>query len=90
MDWSEIEASRQSNEAVDKEFLSLNQELNLALPSGRDKLISSSLQMALETRNKYEPQKFLQALEKENDRFSALLIEIVKSDPFQKRTTPEK
>ena len=32
--------------------------------------------------------KILNALGKENDRFSALLIEIVKSDPFQKRTTP--
>jgi hypothetical protein len=32
--------------------------------------------------------KILDALGKENDRFSALLLEVVKSDPFQKRTTP--
>jgi hypothetical protein len=53
-----------------------------------EKMLTYALGRGLESYDRPVVNKILSALGKENDRFSALLVEIVKSDPFQKRTTP--
>ena len=53
-----------------------------------EKMLTYALGRGLEYYDRCAVNKIVEALGKENDRFSALLIEIVKSDPFQKRTTP--
>jgi hypothetical protein len=53
-----------------------------------EQMLTYALGRGLEPFDRPAVDKILNALGKENDRFSTLLIEIVKSDPFQKRTTP--
>ena len=53
-----------------------------------EKMLTYALGRGLEAYDRRAVNTIVDALGKENDRFSALLIEIVKSDPFQKRTTP--
>jgi Protein of unknown function (DUF1588)/Protein of unknown function (DUF1592)/Protein of unknown function (DUF1585) len=53
-----------------------------------EKMLTYALGRGLEGYDRPVVNKILNAVGKENDRFSALLVEIVKSDPFQKRTTP--
>ena len=53
-----------------------------------EKMLTYALGRGLEYYDRRAVNTIVEALGKENDRFSALLIEIVKSDPFQKRTTP--
>jgi hypothetical protein len=55
-----------------------------------EKMLTYALGRGLESYDRLAVNKILSAVGKEDDRFSALLIEIVRSDPFQKRTTPEK
>jgi hypothetical protein len=55
-----------------------------------EKMLTYALGRGLESYDRPVVNKIVSAVGKENDRFSALLVEIVKSDPFQKRTTPEK
>ena len=51
-------------------------------------MLTYALGRGLEPYDRRAVDAILKTLGKENDRFSTLLIEIVKSDPFQKRTTP--
>ena len=53
-----------------------------------EQMLTYALGRGLEPYDRRAVDAIVEALGKENDRFSALLIEIVKSDPFQKRTTP--
>jgi hypothetical protein len=53
-----------------------------------EKMLTYALGRGLEDYDRRAVNKILNAIGKENDRFSALLLEVVKSDPFQKRTTP--
>jgi hypothetical protein len=53
-----------------------------------EQMLTYALGRGLEPYDRRAVNVILEALGKENDRFSTLLIEIVKSDPFQKRTTP--
>jgi hypothetical protein len=55
-----------------------------------EKMLTYALGRGLETYDRRAVSAIVDAVGRQNDRFSALLIEIVKSDPFQKRTTPEK
>jgi hypothetical protein len=55
-----------------------------------EKMLTYALGRGLESYDRPTLNKIVSAVGRENDRFSALLIEIVRSDPFQKRTTPEK
>jgi mono/diheme cytochrome c family protein len=55
-----------------------------------EKMLTYALGRGLEPYDRRAVNRIVDAMGKENDRFSALLIEIVRSDPFQKRTTPEK
>jgi len=55
-----------------------------------EKLLTYALGRGLEAYDRRAVNAVVGATGRQNDRFSALLIEIVKSDPFQKRTTPEK
>jgi mono/diheme cytochrome c family protein len=53
-----------------------------------EKMMTYALGRGLEPYDRPAINRCMQALAKNNDRFSTLLNEIVKSDPFQKRTTP--
>ncbi len=53
-----------------------------------EKMLTYALGRGVEAYDRRALNRIVEAMAKENDRFSALLIEIVKSDPFQKRTTP--
>ena len=53
-----------------------------------EKLLTYALGRGLEAYDRPTVNRIVQAIGKQDDRFSALLIEIVRSDPFQKRTTP--
>ena len=53
-----------------------------------EKMLTYALGRGLEPYDRPAINRCMEALSKNNDRFSTLLIEIVKSDPFQKRTTP--
>jgi mono/diheme cytochrome c family protein len=53
-----------------------------------EKVLTYGLGRGLESYDRPVVTRIVNAVGKENDRFSALLIEIVLSDPFQKRTTP--
>jgi hypothetical protein len=55
-----------------------------------EKMLTYALGRGLEGYDRRAVSAIVEATGRQNDRFSALLIEIVKSDPFQKRTTPEK
>lgn len=55
-----------------------------------EKMLTYALGRGLEAYDRRAVTAIVEAVGRQNDRFSALLIEIVKSDPFQKRTTPEK
>jgi hypothetical protein len=55
-----------------------------------EKMLTYALGRGLESYDRTVVNKIVSTLGKEDDRFSVLLIEIVRSDPFQKRTTPEK
>jgi hypothetical protein len=55
-----------------------------------EKMLTYALGRGLEGYDRRAVNAIVGATGRQNDRFSALLIEIVKSDPFQKRTTPEK
>jgi mono/diheme cytochrome c family protein len=55
-----------------------------------EKMLTYALGRGLEDYDRRTVKAIVDATGKADDRFSALLIEIVKSDPFQKRTTPEK
>jgi hypothetical protein len=55
-----------------------------------EKMLIYALGRGLESYDRPVVNKIVSAVGKEKDRFSALLIGIVKSDAFQKRTTPEK
>ncbi len=55
-----------------------------------EKMLTYALGRGLEPYDRRAVNRIVEEVEKENDRFSVLLLEIVKSDPFQKRTTPEK
>jgi len=50
--------------------------------------VADAVGRGLESYDRLAVNKIVQSMGKENDRFSALLLAIVKSDPFQKRTTP--
>lgn len=53
-----------------------------------EKMLTYALGRGLEPYDRRAVNRCMEALAKNDDRFSTLLIEIVKSDPFQKRTTP--
>jgi mono/diheme cytochrome c family protein len=53
-----------------------------------EKLLTYAVGRGLESYDRPAVNKIVQSMGKENDRFSALLLAIVNSDPFQKRTTP--
>jgi len=55
-----------------------------------EKMLTYATGRGLESYDRRAVNSIVEATSKANDRFSALLIEIVKSDPFQKRTTPER
>jgi mono/diheme cytochrome c family protein len=55
-----------------------------------EKVFTYALGRGLEDYDRRAVNAIVQATGKADDRFSTLLIEIIKSDPFQKRTTPEK
>jgi mono/diheme cytochrome c family protein len=55
-----------------------------------EKMLTYALGRGLEAYDRRVVNAIVEATGRQNDRFSALLVEIVKSDPFQKRTTPEK
>jgi mono/diheme cytochrome c family protein len=55
-----------------------------------EKMLTYALGRGLEGYDRRAMNAIVEATGRQNDRFSALLTEIVKSDPFQKRTTPEK
>jgi hypothetical protein len=73
-------------------------ELRKLLRSDRDvfvrcvteKMLTYAIGRGLENYDRRAVNAILENTGKANDRFSALILEIVKSDPFQKRTTPEK
>jgi len=53
-----------------------------------EKMLTYAIGRGLEPYDRRAVNRIVEAMTQENDRFSVLLIEIVKSDPFQKRTTP--
>jgi hypothetical protein len=53
-----------------------------------EKMLTYALGRGLESYDRRAVNALMATLEKANDRFSVLMIEIVKSDPFQKRMTP--
>jgi hypothetical protein len=53
-----------------------------------EQMLTYALGRGLEPYDRRAVNAIVDTLGKENDRFSTLLTEIVKSDPFQKRTTP--
>jgi hypothetical protein len=53
-----------------------------------EKMLTYALGRGLEPYDRRAVNRIVEAMGKENDRFSVLLTEVVKSDPFQKRTTP--
>jgi hypothetical protein len=53
-----------------------------------EQMLTYALGRGLEPYDRRTVNSIVEALGKENNRFSTLLIEIIKSDPFQKRTTP--
>jgi mono/diheme cytochrome c family protein len=53
-----------------------------------EQMLTYALGRGLEPYDRRAVNRIVEALGKENDKFSTLLIEIVTSDPFQKRTTP--
>jgi hypothetical protein len=55
-----------------------------------EKMLTYALGRGLEGYDRRAVSALVDAAGRRDDRFSALIIEIVKSDPFQKRTTPEK
>ena len=55
-----------------------------------EQMLTYALGRGLEPYDRRTVNAILESLGKENDKFSTLLIEIIKSDPFQKRTSPEK
>ncbi len=55
-----------------------------------EKMLTYALGRGLEAYDRRAVNAIVDATGRQNDRFSALLIAIVQSDPFQKRTTPEK
>jgi hypothetical protein len=55
-----------------------------------EKMLTYALGRGLEGYDRRAVTAIVEATGRQSDRFSALVIEIVKSDPFQKRTTPEK
>jgi mono/diheme cytochrome c family protein len=55
-----------------------------------EKMLTYAIGRGLEDYDRRAVKAIVQATGKADDRFSALLIEIVKCDPFQKRTSPEK
>jgi len=55
-----------------------------------EKVFTYALGRGLEDYDRRAVNAIVTATGKADDRFSALLIEIIKSDPFQKRTSPEK
>lgn len=55
-----------------------------------EKMLTYAVGRGLEDYDRRAVNAIVQATGKADDRFSALLIEIIKSDPFQKRTSPEK
>jgi hypothetical protein len=68
----------------------LNQDKDVFVRCLTEKMLTYAIGRGLESFDRPALNKIVNAIGKENDRFSALLIEIVRSDPFQKRTTPEK
>jgi hypothetical protein len=52
-----------------------------------EKMLTYALGRGLEPYDRRVVNRIMEVMGKENDRFSTLLIEIVKSEPFQKRTT---
>ena len=55
-----------------------------------EKVLTYALGRGLEDYDRRAVNAVVQATNKADDRFSVLLTEIINSDPFQKRTTPEK
>lgn len=55
-----------------------------------EKLLTYAIGRGLEDYDRRTVNALVAATGKADDRFSALILEIVRSDPFQKRTTPEK
>jgi hypothetical protein len=53
-----------------------------------EKMLTYALGRGLEQYDRPAVNQIVRAMDAENDRFSALLLAIVKSDPFQKRTIP--
>jgi mono/diheme cytochrome c family protein len=53
-----------------------------------EKMLTYALGRGLEPYDRRAVNRIVEVMGKENDRFSVLLTEVVKSDPFQKRTTP--
>ena len=54
-----------------------------------EKILTYALGRGLEDYDRRAVNAIVRATNAADDRFSALFIEIIKSDPFQKRTTPE-
>jgi hypothetical protein len=53
-----------------------------------EKMLTYALGRGLEPYDRRAVNRIVEAMKKENDRFSVLLTEIILSDPFQKRTAP--
>jgi hypothetical protein len=66
----------------------LREDKDLFVRCVTEKMLTYALGRGLEPYDRRAVDAVLEALGKGNDRFSTLLTEIVKSDPFQKRTTP--
>ena len=67
----------------------LDTKKDLFLRSLTNKMLTYGLGRGLEYYDRPAADQIVSALAKNNYRFSTLLLEIVKSDPFQKRTTTE-
>jgi mono/diheme cytochrome c family protein len=55
-----------------------------------EKMLTYAIGRGMEDYDRRAVKAIVEATGKADDRFSALLIEVIKSDPFQKRTSPEK
>jgi hypothetical protein len=66
----------------------LEEKKDLFLRSITDKMLTYALGRGVEYYDRPTIERIITALAKNDHRFSTLILEIVQSDPFQKRTTP--
>jgi hypothetical protein len=66
----------------------LREEKDVIVRGVAEQMLTYAIGRGLEPFDRRAVTAIMENLEKGNDRFSTLILEIVKSDPFQKRTTP--